>query len=101
MMLVEMLSEAGCPPGVVNIIHGSVDTVNFICDAPDIKAISFVGANIAVTNSYIICNNLLHLPWVILSANILYIVCRVNIFIVEVLKMVKEYKAIWVQKIMV
>lgn len=51
MMLVEMLSEAGCPPGVVNIIHGSVDTVNFICDAPDIKAISFVGANTAVTNS--------------------------------------------------
>lgn len=48
MMLVEMLSEAGCPPGVVNVIHGSVDTVNFICDAPAIKAISFVGANTAV-----------------------------------------------------
>lgn len=48
MLLVEMLSEAGCPPGVVNVIQGSVDTVNFICDAPDIKAISFVGANTAV-----------------------------------------------------
>ncbi|XP_015376904.1 PREDICTED: probable methylmalonate-semialdehyde dehydrogenase [acylating], mitochondrial [Diuraphis noxia] len=52
MMLVEMLSEAGCPPGVVNIIHGSVDTVNFICDAPDIKAISFVGANTAGEHIY-------------------------------------------------
>lgn len=101
-MLVEMLSEAGCPPGVVNIIHGSVDTVNFICDAPDIKAISFVGANTAVTSSYIIYDSLLNLSKVILSANILlYIVYRVNIFTLEVLKMVKEYKAIWVQKIMV
>lgn len=53
MMLVEMLSEAGCPPGVVNVIHGSVDTVNFICDAPDIKAISFVGANTAVIKYFI------------------------------------------------
>lgn len=55
MMLVEMLSEAGCPPGVVNVIHGSVDTVNFICDAPAIKAISFVGANTAVIK----CSDLL------------------------------------------
>lgn len=56
MMLVEMLSEAGCPPGVVNVIHGSVDTVNFICDAPAIKAISFVGANPAVIIK-LICYN--------------------------------------------
>ena len=27
------------PPGVFNIIHGTVDTVNFICDAEDIKVI--------------------------------------------------------------
>eukprot|EP00741_Cyanophora_paradoxa_P011167 tig00020554_g10787.t1 len=32
-------------PGVLNIIHGTHDAVNFICDAPDIKAISFVGGN--------------------------------------------------------
>lgn len=45
MLLVEMLTEAGCPPGVVNVIHGSHDAVNFICDHPDIKAISFVGSD--------------------------------------------------------
>lgn len=45
MMLMEMLTEAGCPPGVVNVIHGAHDSVNFICDHPDIKAVSFVGSD--------------------------------------------------------
>jgi len=48
MMLLELLNEAGCPPGVVNAIHGTHDSVNFICDHPDIKAISFVGGDKAV-----------------------------------------------------
>ena len=43
--LVELLELAGSPPGVVNIVHGSHDTVNFLCDAPNIKALSFVGSN--------------------------------------------------------
>ncbi|XP_065352630.1 probable methylmalonate-semialdehyde/malonate-semialdehyde dehydrogenase [acylating], mitochondrial [Cloeon dipterum] len=45
MMLVQMLKDAGCPDGVVNVIHGTHDSVNFICDNPDIKAISFVGSD--------------------------------------------------------
>ncbi|KAI9737135.1 MAG: hypothetical protein M1834_000728 [Cirrosporium novae-zelandiae] len=45
MILAELAREAGFPPGVINIIHGSVDAVNFILDAPAIKAISFVGSN--------------------------------------------------------
>lgn len=45
LLLMEMLNEAGCPPGVVNVIHGAHDAVNFICDNPDIKAISFVGSD--------------------------------------------------------
>merc|ERR1739838_926834 len=47
MALVELLQEAGCPPGVVNVIHGQHDAVNFICDHPDIRAISFVGGDVA------------------------------------------------------
>merc|ERR1711912_9704 len=43
--LVELALEAGVPPGVVNVIHGSHDCVNFICDNPAIRAISFVGGN--------------------------------------------------------
>ena len=36
---------SGLPPGVVNIVHGGVPTVNAICDNPEIKAISFVGGD--------------------------------------------------------
>ena len=35
------------PEGVVNVIHGQHDAVNFICDHPDIRAISFVGGDVA------------------------------------------------------
>jgi len=49
MMLMELLNEAGCPPGVVNVIHGAREAVNFICDNADIKAISFVGSDQAVS----------------------------------------------------
>ena len=34
----------GVPDGVLNVIHGTKDAVNFICDHPSIKAISFVGS---------------------------------------------------------
>jgi malonate-semialdehyde dehydrogenase (acetylating)/methylmalonate-semialdehyde dehydrogenase len=44
-MVAQLALEAGIPKGVVNVIHGAHDTVNFICDAPEIKAISFVGGN--------------------------------------------------------
>ncbi|KAJ5729831.1 Methylmalonate-semialdehyde dehydrogenase [Penicillium malachiteum] len=45
MILAELAKEAGFPPGVINIVHGSARTVDFIIDEPAIKAISFVGSN--------------------------------------------------------
>ncbi|KAJ3105118.1 Methylmalonate-semialdehyde dehydrogenase [acylating] mitochondrial [Phlyctochytrium bullatum] len=45
MILAKLAEEAGVPKGVLNVVHGSVDTVNFICDDPNIKAISFVGSD--------------------------------------------------------
>jgi malonate-semialdehyde dehydrogenase (acetylating)/methylmalonate-semialdehyde dehydrogenase len=45
MILAELAEKAGYPPGVVNVIHGSAKTVDFIIDEPRIKAISFVGSN--------------------------------------------------------
>jgi len=45
MMLAKLAEEAGVPRGVLNVVHGGVDTVNFICDAPEVKAISFVGSD--------------------------------------------------------
>lgn len=44
-IMAELFQEAGLPDGVLNVIHGSVETVNFICDNEDIRAISFVGSN--------------------------------------------------------
>ncbi|XP_055496123.1 methylmalonate-semialdehyde dehydrogenase [acylating], mitochondrial [Leucoraja erinacea] len=45
MLLAKLLQDAGAPDGTLNIIHGQHDAVNFICDHPVIKAISFVGSN--------------------------------------------------------
>lgn len=45
MILAELAEKAGFPKGVINIVHGTHDTVNFLLDAPEIKAISFVGSN--------------------------------------------------------
>uniref|UniRef100_A0A8C8IHV6 Methylmalonate-semialdehyde/malonate-semialdehyde dehydrogenase [acylating], mitochondrial n=1 Tax=Oncorhynchus tshawytscha TaxID=74940 RepID=A0A8C8IHV6_ONCTS len=45
MLLARLLQDAGMPDGTLNIIHGQHAAVNFICDHPAIKAISFVGSN--------------------------------------------------------
>ncbi|KAJ4296235.1 aldehyde dehydrogenase (NADP(+)) ald6 [Kalmusia sp. IMI 367209] len=45
MILAELAEQAGFPAGVINIVHGSAKTVDFIIDEPRIKAISFVGSN--------------------------------------------------------
>ncbi len=42
--IAELAQEAGMPDGVLNIVHGGKETVNALCDHPDIKAISFVGS---------------------------------------------------------
>ncbi|KAJ7517347.1 hypothetical protein O6H91_21G020000 [Diphasiastrum complanatum] len=52
MMLAELAAEAGLPAGVLNIVHGTNDVVNRICDHPDIKAISFVGSDKAGMHIY-------------------------------------------------
>lgn len=52
MMLMELANEAGFPRGTVNVIQGAHEAVNFICDDPDIKAISFVGSDQAGQHIY-------------------------------------------------
>lgn len=42
--LVELLTEAGLPKGVFNVVYGAHDVVNGILEHPEIKAISFVGS---------------------------------------------------------
>ena len=47
--LIELAKEAGYPDGVVNLVQGGKDTVDYILDHPDIRAVSFVGSNAAGT----------------------------------------------------
>lgn len=45
MILMELAEKAGFPKGVVNVVHGAHETVNYLLNTPTIKAISFVGSN--------------------------------------------------------
>ena len=44
-LLIDLLAEAGVPKGVVNVVQGGKDTVTQMCTHPNIKGVSFVGAN--------------------------------------------------------
>ena len=43
--VVEIWKEAGLPDGVINIVNGSEEAVNALCDHPAVKAVSFVGSS--------------------------------------------------------
>jgi malonate-semialdehyde dehydrogenase (acetylating)/methylmalonate-semialdehyde dehydrogenase len=42
--IAELLKDAGLPKGVFNVVHGSREAVEAICDHPGIDAVSFVGS---------------------------------------------------------
>mmetsp|Transcript_41218 Transcript_41218/g.80567 ORF Transcript_41218/g.80567 Transcript_41218/m.80567 type:complete len:497 (+) Transcript_41218:44-1534(+) len=44
LMLARLATKAGLPPGIFNILHGGKDAVNFLCDHPAVRAVSFVGS---------------------------------------------------------
>ncbi|TLX48494.1 methylmalonate-semialdehyde dehydrogenase (CoA acylating) [Pseudoalteromonas phenolica] len=44
MRLVELFEEAGAPKGVLQVVHGTKNQVDQILEAPEIKAVSFVGS---------------------------------------------------------
>jgi len=48
----ELLSEAGLPDGVFNIVNGSHDVVNGILEHPGIEAVSFVGSQPVAEHVY-------------------------------------------------
>jgi malonate-semialdehyde dehydrogenase (acetylating)/methylmalonate-semialdehyde dehydrogenase len=43
--LMELVEEAGLPPGVMNIVHGGKECVDAILTHPGIQAVSFVGSS--------------------------------------------------------
>jgi malonate-semialdehyde dehydrogenase (acetylating)/methylmalonate-semialdehyde dehydrogenase len=50
--LVELFTEAGAPPGVVNVIQGDKEAVDALLVHPDVKAVSFVGSTSVAEHVY-------------------------------------------------
>ncbi len=42
--LMELLAEAGAPPGVVQVVHGGREQVDALIEHPSVRAVSFVGS---------------------------------------------------------
>lgn len=49
----ELLTEAGLPPGVFNLVHGQRAVVEALCDHPDVRAITFVGSTAVAKGVYV------------------------------------------------
>ena len=50
--IAELLTDAGLPDGVFNVVHGDRHTGEAICDHPDIEAITFVGSTPVAKSVY-------------------------------------------------
>ncbi len=48
----ELIEQAGFPPGVVNLVNGGADTVNALLDHPLVSAVSFVGSTPVARHIY-------------------------------------------------
>ncbi len=44
LLIAELLQRAGLPKGVLNVVHGDKEAVDALIEAPEVKAISFVGS---------------------------------------------------------
>ena len=44
LLIAELLHDAGLPKGVLNVVHGDKEAVDALIEAPEVKAISFVGS---------------------------------------------------------
>ena len=47
MRMLPLVEAAGLPAGVLNVVHGGRATVEFLCDAAPVRAVSFVGGDAA------------------------------------------------------
>jgi malonate-semialdehyde dehydrogenase (acetylating) / methylmalonate-semialdehyde dehydrogenase len=48
----ELLEKTGLPKGVVNLVNGGRETVDALCDHPQVRAISFVGSTPVAKHVY-------------------------------------------------
>lgn len=51
-VIAECFLQAGCAPGILNILHGGAGVVTSLLSKPAIRAVSFVGSNVAGEKVY-------------------------------------------------
>ena len=52
MYVAELMLQAGLPKGVLNVVHGDRAAVDALIEAPEIKALSFVGSTLVAEHIY-------------------------------------------------
>lgn len=52
MYVAELMLQAGLPKGVLNVVHGDRAAVDALIEAPEIKALSFVGSTLVAEHVY-------------------------------------------------
>ena len=50
--ILELATEAGLPPGVLNVVHGGREAVEAIVEHPDVVGVSFVGSSAVARTVY-------------------------------------------------
>jgi malonate-semialdehyde dehydrogenase (acetylating)/methylmalonate-semialdehyde dehydrogenase len=50
--IMDLVSAAGFPKGVINLVNGGADTVNALLDHPNVRAVSFVGSTPVARHVY-------------------------------------------------
>ncbi|SDL02391.1 methylmalonate-semialdehyde dehydrogenase [acylating] [Modicisalibacter muralis] len=50
--IAELLDQAGLPKGIMNVVHGGRESVEALIDAPEVKALSFVGSTPVAESIY-------------------------------------------------
>ncbi|MEV7663621.1 CoA-acylating methylmalonate-semialdehyde dehydrogenase [Paenarthrobacter sp. NPDC089316] len=50
--LAELFTKAGLPPGVLNVVHGDVESVDALLEHPGVGAVSFVGSTPVAKSVY-------------------------------------------------
>ncbi len=53
--LAELMSEAGLPPGILNVLHGDREAVDELLQHPAVTAVSFVGSTPVARHVYAAC----------------------------------------------
>lgn len=56
MLIAQLLHEAGLPPGVLNVVNGDKEAVDYLLESPTIKAVSFVGSTPIAEAIYVKAN---------------------------------------------